>query len=155
MQYFFSILLYFFFRGNVNGHCDTLGHCFEFLFAASFRAINGFVGYLFQEDFNQAALLSLSLFGVFEDIYAIVVHMIMISVMLAVVINSFVTAKAEGSKQKEALSGACIICNIDRSRFNLENRSNFKSHKSIRHNLFNYFDFKYRLNHKQELTSDL
>jgi len=79
----------------------------------------------------------------------------MVAVMLAVIINSFVMAKAEDSKQKEALSAACIICNIDRSRFNLENRSSFKTHKTIRHHLFNYFDFKYRLNKKTHLLSDL
>ena len=43
----------------------------------------------------------------------------MIAVLLAVVINSFVVTKADNAKQKEALSHACIICNIDRSRFNL------------------------------------
>ena len=48
LQYFFSILLYFFFSQNVNGYCDTLGDCFTFVLFASFRAVNGFVGYLFQ-----------------------------------------------------------------------------------------------------------
>lgn len=57
LQYFFSILLYFFFNGDVNGHCDTLGHCFSFVFSTSFRAINGFVGYLFQEDNTQQKVI--------------------------------------------------------------------------------------------------
>lgn len=103
----------------MNGYCDTLGHCFTFVFATSYRAINGFVGYLFNENYVQGAVIDISIFGIFEDIYAIVIHLIMVAVMLAVVINSFVMTKAEDSRQKEALSSACIICNIDRSRFNL------------------------------------
>jgi len=101
IEYFFSILLYFFFQGDVNNYCDTLGKCFSFVFSTTFLAINGFVGYLFQlHEQQKTPVFQISFFHVFENIYVIVIHLIMFAVMLAVIINSFIMAKTENHKQK-------------------------------------------------------
>jgi hypothetical protein len=95
IQYFFSIFLYFFFRDYTHGYCFSLGDCFNFVLASTFRSINGFVGYLFQLNETLGEItVNLTAFGIFQDLYAIVVHLIMTSVMLAVVINSFVVSQA-------------------------------------------------------------
>jgi len=73
----------------------------------------------------------------------------MIALILAIVIDSFTVARADKLKQAEYLSSSCIVCNIDRSRFNMESKFGFKGHKAINHNIFNYFDFKYVLTKKK------
>lgn len=156
IQYFFSIFLYFFFRKDTHGYCETLGNCFNFVLTATFRAINGFVGYLFQLDQPfDTNTVSISVFAIFSDLYAIVVHLIMMAVMLAVV-NSFVVAQAESAKQRETLSNSCIVCNLERASFNLSKGQGFITHKKVHHYLFNYFECRYSLNQKRrELMSDL
>lgn len=47
VQYFFSIFMYFNFKKQTLGYCNTLGQCFGFVFVTTYKAIGGFVGYLF------------------------------------------------------------------------------------------------------------
>jgi hypothetical protein len=157
IEYFFSILLYFFFRDQVAGNCEKLGHCFAFVFSTTFLTINGFVGYLFQlDEQKRISQLRITPFEVFENLYVIVIHLIMFAVMLAVIINSFITARGDSARQKESLRGACLVCNIERSRFNASLRSGFRIHINSIHHLFSYFECKYRLlQPTRQLPNDL
>ena len=73
----------------------------------------------------------------------------MIAILLAVVIDSFTVNRAEKIKQNQCLSNACIICGIDRTRFNIESPIGFEGHQALNHNIFSYFSFRYMLTQKR------
>ena len=47
VQYFFSIFMFFNFKRRTFGYCDTLGSWFGFVFVTTYKAVGGFVGFLF------------------------------------------------------------------------------------------------------------
>ena len=53
LQYFFSIFMFFNFKRYTYGLCATLGECFGFVFVTTYKAVGGFVGYLFAKGGNQ------------------------------------------------------------------------------------------------------
>jgi hypothetical protein len=134
--------MYFVFKSEASPYCDHLGECFSFIFLTTFKSIHGFVGFLFQQNLSQFDN-RISLFSIFEDIYVILIYQIVIALILAIVIDSFTVDRAEKLKQIDNLSHACVVCNIEQSRFNIESKLGFKGHVNISHNVFSYIDFKY------------
>lgn len=53
VQYFFSIFMFFNFKNQTYGLCNTLGECFGFVFVTTYKAVGGFVGYLFMKGESQ------------------------------------------------------------------------------------------------------
>lgn len=92
----------------------------------------------------------MSAFELFEDIYVILIYDIITALILAVVIDSFTTSRVDKIKQMEHLNNACIVCGIERSKFNIESKLGFTGHYSVNHNLFNYIDFRYATQIKEK-----
>lgn len=53
VQYFFSIFMFFNFKKDTLGYCNTLASCFGFVFVTTYKAVGGFVGYLFIKNGSQ------------------------------------------------------------------------------------------------------
>jgi hypothetical protein len=75
---------------------------------------------LFQK--NSVVDKQLSAFEIFEDFYVIVIYQIIMALILAIVIESFTVSRAEKLKQIDYIKAACIICNIERSKFNTKSK---------------------------------
>ena len=71
---------------------------------------------------NSVVDKQLSVFELFEDIYVIVIYQIIMALILAIVIESFTVSRAEKLKQIDSIKAACIICNIERSKFNAKSK---------------------------------
>jgi len=68
--------MYFLFRGKALGKCESLSECFGFIYFTTFKAVHGFVGYIFEEQVNAGNPIShsLSFFELFEDVYVLLIY---------------------------------------------------------------------------------
>lgn len=75
------------------------------------------------------------------------VFQIFFSLILAIIIDTFSLIRIEQTVRKEYLDGCCIVCNLDKTRFNSSTMS-FKGHIAITHNIWNYFYYNEYIIHK-------
>lgn len=136
LQYFFSIFMFFNFKQQTLTYCPTLGACFGFVFVTTYKAVGGFVGYLFEKGGSQ--IQPINFFEVFQDIYVVLIFQIFFALILAIIIDTFSTIRSEQSTRQEYLNSCCITCNLEKGQFN-SSGMNFKSHIAITHNIWNYF----------------
>ncbi len=71
----------------------------------------------------------------------ILINQIFLSLILVLIIDSFIFIKAKDAKRSENLNISCLLCNLNRSIFNSSAKLNFKGHIAINHNIWNYFYF--------------
>lgn len=145
VQYFFSIFMFFNFKQETLGLCTTLGSCFGFVFITTYKTVGGFVGYLFLK--NGSQITSVDFFEIFQDVYVVLVFQIFFALILAIIIDTFSLIRHEQTERKDYLNDCCIICNLDKIRFNSSNMS-FKAHIAISHNVWNYFYYYEYIFHK-------
>ena len=145
LQYFFSIFMFFNFKKQTLGYCNTLGACFGFVFVTTYKAVGGFVGYLFVKNGNQ--IQSVNFFQIFQDMYVVLIFQIFFALILAIIIDTFSLIRSEQSIRKQYLNGCCIVCNLDKTKFNSSTMS-FKAHIAITHNIWSYFYYYEYVFHK-------
>ena len=87
VQYFFSIFMFFNFRSRTYGYCNTLGSCFGFVFVTTYKAVGGFVGYLFL--LGKGQIPTVHFFEVFQDVYVVLIYQIFFALILAIIIDTF------------------------------------------------------------------
>lgn len=148
LQYFFSIFMFFNFKNQTLGFCKTLGSCFGFVFVTTYKAVGGFVGYLFVK--NGSQIQPVNFFQIFQDIYVVLIFQIFFGLILAIIIDTFSLIRTEQTARKDYLNGCCIVCNLDKAKFNSSTMS-FKAHIAITHNIWNYFYYYEYIHHKPAL----
>lgn len=148
LQYFFSIFMFFNFKNLTLGFCKTLGSCFGFVFVTTYKAVGGFVGYLFVK--NGSQIQPVNFFQIFQDIYVVLIFQIFFGLILAIIIDTFSLIRTEQTARKDYLNGCCIVCNLDKAKFNSSTMS-FKAHIAITHNIWNYFYYYEYIHHKPAL----
>lgn len=79
--------MFFNFKGQTYGLCDTLGSCFGFIFVTTYKTVGGFVGYLFIKSGD--AIQPVNFFEIFQDIYVVLVFQIFFALILAIIIDTF------------------------------------------------------------------
>ena len=77
----------------------------------------------------------------------VLVYQIFFALILAIIIDTFSLIRNEQSARKEYLDGCCIVCNLDKTKFNSAVIS-FRSHIAISHNIWNYFYYYEYIYHK-------
>lgn len=146
VQYFFSIFMFFNFKKQTYGYCSTLGKCFGFVFVTTYKAVGGFVGFLFLR--SGAKVPSVDFFEVFQDVYVVLIYQIFFALILAIIIDTFSLIRNEQTVRRDYLNSCCIVCNLDKTRFNSA-KVNFRAHIAITHNIWNYFYYYEYIKHKQ------
>ena len=152
VQYFFSIFMFFNFKSRTFGNCDTLGACFGFVFVTTYKAVGGFVGYLFL--LGKGEIPKVDFFEVFQDVYVVLIYQIFFALILAIIIDTFSLIRNEQTDREEYLNECCIVCNLDKTRFN-SSKVNFRGHIAITHNIWNYFYYSEYIKHKPYLKRSL
>lgn len=80
----------------------------------------------------------------------VLIFQIFFALILAIIIDTFSLIRNEQSVRKDYLNGCCIVCNLDKTRFNSSTMS-FKAHIAITHNIWSYFYYYEYIHHKPAL----
>jgi len=139
MNYVFSLAGYYWFYDEYNGYCNSTWLCFLTATDKAFKVDGGIGGFLTPNTETDVSRF------VFDNLYFLLVMIIMINIVAGIIIDNFGTLREEEKEFRFDIQNICFVCGHDRETLEKANDAQggvggtgFINHIRKDHYLWNY-----------------
>ena len=140
MILFYSSVSFFLFRNefyneDINqNNCDSLLHCFLYLFNYGIRS--GSLGLPLKKIEEKQYWSEF----IFDWVFYFILILIMLNIINGIIVDTFQALREQNNEKEHVKNNVCYICSIDRSKFEMKG-VDYDYHLQKEHNILNYFHY--------------
>ena len=147
--YLFSIWAFLGFSEYFDGQCNTMIMCIKTTFDQGIKNGGGIGQFLDENDGPVSGAISIVLRFLFDDLFNIIIMIIMMNIIQGIIIDTFAVLREESERNTADRETKCFICGKDKEYIERCTNRPFRYHCAYEHNEWNYIYFIAYLKNKE------